>query len=77
MKKIKLSQWAKDNDVCYRTAWNKFKEGHFPKSEVSDKGSIFVFVEESKEKPKKDIRGPLNELLGAVKNMCEFLNGGK
>lgn len=51
MEKIKLSQWAKNNGVCYRTAWNYFKEGRFEgKSEVSDKGSIFVFEEEVKDK---------------------------
>ena len=51
MRKIKLSQWAKNNNVCYRTAWNYFKAGKFEgKSEVSDKGSIFVFEEEVKDK---------------------------
>ncbi len=51
MKKIKLSDWAKKNAVCYRTAWNYFKEGKFVgKSEVSDTGSIYVFEEEVKQK---------------------------
>lgn len=47
MSKIKLSEWAKKNAVCYRTAWNYFKKGKFDKnSEISDSGSIFILDNE-------------------------------
>jgi predicted site-specific integrase-resolvase len=47
MVKIKLSEWAKKNAVCYRTAWNYFKKGKFDKnSEISDSGSIFILDNE-------------------------------
>ena len=73
MRKIKLSQWAKNNNVCYRTAWNYFKAGKFEgKSEVSDKGSIFVLEEEVKEKTQEisysELVMAIRELTEAVKN---------
>lgn len=43
--KITLSQWAKQNDVGYRTAWNKYKAGYFQDVEISEKGSIFIWQE--------------------------------
>ena len=40
---IKLSTWAKRNNVCYRTAWRWVNEGKFPqKTFVTESGSIFV-----------------------------------
>ncbi len=50
MRKIKLSKWAKNNAVCYRTAWNYFKSGKFNGcSEVTPTGSIYVFDQDVKE----------------------------
>lgn len=48
MKKIKLSQWAKDNGVTYQTAHNWIKNGKFPTPEKLVKtptGSIFVIID--------------------------------
>jgi predicted site-specific integrase-resolvase len=46
MKKIKLSKWAKINDVNYQTAYKWIKSNQFPdKYEYSDSGSIFVIIE--------------------------------
>jgi predicted site-specific integrase-resolvase len=40
---MKLSEWAKTQGVCYKTAWNWFKLGKLPvKAEVSPSGSIFI-----------------------------------
>ena len=40
---IKLSTWAKRNNVCYRTAWRWVNEGKFPqKTFITESGSIFV-----------------------------------
>lgn len=40
---IKLSTWAKNNNVCYKTAWKWVTEGNFPlKTFVSKTNRIFV-----------------------------------
>ncbi len=40
---MKLSEWAKTQGICYKTAWNWFKLGKLPVPvEVSPSGSIFV-----------------------------------
>ena len=52
MRKIKLSEWAKENAVCYRTAWNYYKSGKFgEKCIISDTGSVFILVDDE-ENPK-------------------------
>lgn len=44
---IKLSTWAKRNNVHYRTAWRWVRNGTFPqKTFISETGSIFVVDEE-------------------------------
>lgn len=43
--KIKLSQWAKEQGISYRTAWNWFKTGKMPVKTVQMKtGTILVDV---------------------------------
>ena len=40
---MKLSTWAKNQGISYRTAWRWFKEGKFPVAvEQTPTGSIFV-----------------------------------
>ena len=40
---IKLSTWAKNNNVCYKTAWKWVVDGKFPfKTFISDTNRIFV-----------------------------------
>ena len=46
MKTIKLSQYAKDHSICYKTAWNRFKDGKIPNAHKEPTGSILVEVEE-------------------------------
>ena len=47
MSKTKLSQWAKKQGVCYRTAWNWVTENKFPgKIEKTPSGSFFVIENE-------------------------------
>ncbi len=75
MKKIKLSEWAKLNNVCYKTAWTYFKQGRFDgKSEVTDKGSIFVFVQDPviKEKSEEKVLG-LSDIIAAIQNLGEII----
>lgn len=44
---IKLSTWAKRNNVCYRTAWLWVHNGKFPqKTFITETGSIFVIEDE-------------------------------
>jgi len=60
--KIKLSEWAKRNAVCYKTAWRYFKEGKFAgKSEVNEAGSIFIL--EEPENLEEKIRRIINQEL--------------
>ena len=47
MHKLKLSEWAKLNQVCYRTAWNYFKNGKFDKIHEIVNGKIFIYIHES------------------------------
>ena len=43
---IKLSTWAKRNNVCYTTAWRWVRAGKFPgRTLVTETGSIFVIDE--------------------------------
>lgn len=39
---MKLSQYAKMKDICYRTAWNHFKDGKIKGAFVDENGSIHV-----------------------------------
>lgn len=49
--KKKLSEWAKENAVCYRTAWNYYKKGRFEgRVYVSPEGSIFLDEDRDKDK---------------------------
>ena len=63
MEKLKLSEWAKRHDVCYKTAYNYFKQGRFEKTEVNSKGSIWVF----EEKVKKSLEEIISDFVQAVK----------
>lgn len=56
---IKLSEWAKQNGVTYRTAWNWFHQGKMPCAvKQTATGTILVdttpFVESSEEKTKSE-----------------------
>lgn len=51
---IKLSTWAKQNNVCYKTAWNWVVEGKFPlRTFVSKTNRIFV-IDDDVDNPKTD-----------------------
>lgn len=39
---MKLSEWAKLKGITYRTAWNLFKAGKIPNTEVLESGTILV-----------------------------------
>ena len=40
---MKLSQWAKNNGLCYQTAWNLFKSGKLPvKAKQLPSGTILI-----------------------------------
>lgn len=77
MRKIKLSQWAKENAVCYRTAWNRFKAGFFKgKSEVAENGTILIICED--EEPAiaegEKLEKPLQDFMDAARGLCNFLH---
>ncbi len=39
---MKLSEYAKQHDITYRTAWNRFKKGRIPGAFQDDTGHIIV-----------------------------------
>lgn len=39
---MKLSQWAKKQGVCYRTAWNLYKAGKIPEAYSLPSGTIII-----------------------------------
>ncbi len=46
--KIKLSRYAKQNDITYKTAYLWFRNGLIKeKTEVTPSGSIFVIIEDT------------------------------
>jgi predicted site-specific integrase-resolvase len=48
MKEIKLSEYAKLKNRCYRTLWNHFHEGRLQNAYKSDTGSIYVKLDDDK-----------------------------
>ena len=42
MENMKLSQYAKQRGVTYRTAWNHFKTGKIPNAEMMQDGHVFI-----------------------------------
>lgn len=40
--KVKLSKWAKENGVCYHTAYRWFKDGRIPNSVQLETGTILI-----------------------------------
>ena len=49
----KLSQYAKDNGITYRTAWNYFNDGLLEGAYQNDKKTIFVPVDDEKKDNRK------------------------
>lgn len=45
---MKLSHYAKLNDICYRTAWNRFRSGKIKGAYVDEHGSIHVSVKDER-----------------------------
>ncbi len=72
---MKLSEWAKLNDVCYKTAWTYFKAGRFDgKCEVTEKGSIFVHVEDIKEEERTQERVlGISDIIAAIQTLGEII----
>lgn len=49
---MKLSQWAKEKGICYRTAWNMFRAGKIPCAYTLPTGTIII--PEEKNVPKEE-----------------------
>lgn len=55
-KKIKLSQWAKDNGLLYMTAWRMIKSGRFPLPiEQLETGTILVELPDEIKSERKNV----------------------
>jgi hypothetical protein len=64
MDKLKISEYAKQNNQTYKQVWASIKDGTFPeKTETTKSGSIFILKEskasENKEKQKVEFATPL------------------
>lgn len=74
MKRIKLSQWAKENGVCYRTAYNYFWSGKI-QGEQLHSGTILVENDDNVKRKNEKIviycRESSSENKSALENQCE------
>lgn len=52
MEPVKLSEYAKQHGIVYRTAWNRFKNGKIPGAYIDDSGHIVVPSEQQNLKNK-------------------------
>jgi len=84
MKRIKLSAWAKQQGIAYRTAWNWYKAGKLPAlAHQTATGAILVEVAE--EAPAEGVRAALYarvsshdqkpQLDGQIARCLAFANG--
>lgn len=55
MKTQKLSQYAKDNSITYRAAWNRFKKGLISNAKKDELGNILIYLETEKPLGKRTI----------------------
>ena len=46
---MKLSVWAKEKGLCYRTAWNMFHRGEISNAEQLPSGTIIVNLKKEKD----------------------------
>jgi putative resolvase len=71
---MKLSQYAKQNDVTYRTAWNRAKRGTIP-TVVDDTGHIRVVTKQEANKEKVAIyaRVSSSENKNNLQRQCDRL----
>jgi predicted site-specific integrase-resolvase len=45
---MKLKQYAEENSICYRTAWNRYKKGKIPNA-IKVCGNILIKIDEKEE----------------------------
>jgi len=66
MKEIKLSEWARSNNISYRNAWNSMQAGTLPvKTKTNTNGRIFALIDEPQiVKEKKSIEFAMPTLAG-------------
>jgi len=78
MKEIKLSEYAKLKNRCYRTMWNKFHDGLLPNAYADEKGSIYIKLEEEKKEKYVAIYARVssndqkNDLTRQVERLSDF-----
>lgn len=76
MKTMKLSQYAKENSITYRTAWNRYNKGLL-NAEQDSLGNILIILENEKPKTKRTIiysRVSSNEMKENLKRQSERLS---
>jgi predicted site-specific integrase-resolvase len=78
VKEIKLSEYAKLKNRCYKTMWNKFHDGSLPNAYADEKGSIFIKLEEEKKEKcvviyaRVSSNGQKSDLTRQVDRLSEF-----
>lgn len=80
-RRIKLSEYAKMQGVCYRTAWNRYHAGKIKGAELSDTGCIYVNLEDIKPKVEYNVvygrvstSAQRNDLESQINRVVEFAN---
>ena len=67
---MKLSEYAKKHNICYRTAWNMFKENKIPGAYKLPSGAIRIGNKENIEKLDVEI---IKEKLDYITNILNKL----
>lgn len=78
---MKLSKWAEKQGVCYRTAYQWFRDGHIPNAEQKDTGTIIIHDEPAyKRKPLTCIYARVSTyqrkdcLIGQIDRCTQYAN---
>jgi|SRR5574344_530123 predicted site-specific integrase-resolvase len=71
MRYIKLSQWAKNNGVSYRTAWNYYKKGELAGKQLQ---TGTVLIEEDDNKPQGECRVVVYARVSSSENKSNLDN---
>jgi len=64
----KLSVWARENNISYKTAYNWFNENKLPVDAIkTESGSIFIIDENIEKNSMKELINVVKEILQEIK----------
>lgn len=71
---LRLSEYARQNGISYRTAWRAFKAGKLTNARQLPSGAIVVDEKETLEMGLKEVENQLKTLSGKIENISCSLN---